>query len=207
MNSKAVSFSRLAFLGLLVAAGIAVGGCSPQRFYANYYADPKPRKTNYSEFKRPANPQPVYVVFDMYSSEGSFPEATRKLGPKVAQTLKNTRLFSTVSQVGSENMARFQISMRETALLSGEDAKSLPEGLTSGLVGSQGAIVYSFTASYQPPGKEAVKKVYPHAVHIVKGTNPVLNDSMPMTAAHAVDTIVEQVVVNFLRDLQSEGKL
>jgi hypothetical protein len=109
--------------------------------------------------------------------------------------------------VGSENMARIQISMREMALLSGADAQSLPEGLTSGLTGSQGAIVYSFTATYQPPGKEAVKKTYPHAVHIVKGTNPALGDSMPMTASHAVDSVVEQVVLNFLRDLQKDGKL
>ena len=186
---------------------LLMAGCSSPMFYANYYADPKPRNTRYEDLKAVANPQPVYLVFDMYSSEGSFPEATRKLGPKVVRVLQNSGLFSSVSSVGSENIARIQISMRETAVLTGHETKTLPEGLTSGLVGSKGAIVYSFTASYQPPGKEGLKKTYPHAVHIVEGTNPALGDSMPLTASHAVDAVVEQVVLNFLRDLQTADKL
>jgi hypothetical protein len=206
MKSKIV----LPVWGLLAAATLAVlivAGCSTQSFYANYYADPKPRKTRYEDLKAVAKPQPVYLVFDMYSAEGSFPEATRKLGPKVVRVLQNSGLFSSVASVGSENIARFQLSMRETAVLTGQETKTLPEGLSSGLVGSRGAIVYSFTAAYQPPGKEGLKKVYPHAVHIVEGTNPALGDSMPMTASHAVDAVVEQVVLNFLRDLQTADKL
>jgi len=196
--------------GFLVALGLglaSLGGCSTQQFYANYYLDPKPAKLSYDDLKPVANPRPVYLVFDMYSAEGSFPEATRKLAPKIVHVLDYSRLFSSVSKVGSENMARIQISMRETAVLSGQDAKSLPDGLTSGLRGSQGVIIYQFTASYQPPGKEIVKKVYPHAIHIVKGSNPALGDALPMTASHAVDAMIEQVVLHFLRDLQNEGKL
>lgn len=199
--------SVLSFRNLIAAVLVAftVTGCSTQRFYANYYADPKPRKTGYEDLKAVANPQPVYLVFDMYSAEGSFPEATRKIGPKIVRVLHSSGLFSSVSSVGSENIARIQISMRETAVLTGHETKTLPEGLSSGLVGSKGAIVYSFTASYQPPGKDGLKKTYPHAVHIVDGTNPALG--MPMTATHAVDTVVEQVVLNFLRDLQTADKL
>jgi hypothetical protein len=205
MNSKS---RPIPVLLLCVAVGlIALTSCSTQRFYASYYADPKPRKTSYADLQPVANRQPVYLVFDMYSSEGSFPEATRKLGPKIVNVLENSRLFSSVSRVGSENIARIQISMRETGTYSGEETKSLPPGLTSGLVGSRGAIGYSFNATYQAPGKEPVKKTYPHAVHIVHGTNPALGDALPMTAAHAVDTVVEQVVLNFLRDLQAERKL
>jgi hypothetical protein len=198
---------KVGSLSAVVAAILFVAGCSSPMFYANYYADPKPRKTRYEDLKAVANPQPVYLVFDMYSAEGSFPEATRKLGPKIVRVLQNSGLFSTVSSVGSDNIARIQISMRETAILTGHETKTLPEGLTSGLVGSKGAIVYSFTASYQPPGNEGLKKTYPHAVHIVEGTNPALGDSMPLTAAHAVDAVVEQVVLNFLRELQTADKL
>jgi len=206
MKSKIVS-PAWGMLAAVTLAVLVIAGCSMQSFYANYYADPKPRKTRYEDLKAVANPQPVYLVFDMYSAEGSFPEATAKLGPKVARVLKRSGLFSSVVNVGSENIARIQLSMRETALLTGHETKTLPEGLSSGLVGSKGAIVYSFTASYQPPGKEVLKKTYPHAVHIVEGTNPALGDSMPLTAAHAVDEVVEQVVLNFLRDLQTADKL
>jgi hypothetical protein len=192
---------------LLAALAALAGGCASERFYANYYVDPKPPQVAYSDLKKPSSPNPVYLVFDMYSAEGSFPEATRKIGPKVARVLQNSHLFSNVSSVGSENIPRLQLSMRETAVLTGHDAKALPDGLTSGLSGSRGVIVYQFTAQYQAPGKEAVKKVYPHAVHIVEGTDPKLGDSMPLTAAHAVDEMVERVTLNLLRDLQREGKL
>ena len=192
---------------LLTGLLLLAGGCASERFYANYYVDPRPPKVSYADLKKPAAPKPVYLVFDMYSADGSFPEATRKIGPKVARVLQSSHLFSDVSSVGSENIARLQVSMRETAVLTGHDAKALPEGLTSGLSGSRGVIVYQFTGQYQAPGMDAVKKVYPHAVHIVEGTDPKLGDSMPLTAAHAVDEMVERVTLNLLRDLQREGKL
>jgi hypothetical protein len=192
---------------LLALAILALAGCATQRFVADYYLDPRPPRMSYSDLATPTNPQPVYLVFDMYSAQGSFPEATQKIGPKIVHVLKSSGLFSSVASVGSENIARIQMSMRETAVLTGQETKSLPKGLTSGLTGSRGAIVYSFTAYYQPPGGPAVKKVYPHAIHIVEGNSPQLGEALPMTGAHAVDTMVEQVVLNFLHDLQAERKL
>jgi hypothetical protein len=205
MNPR--TFTLSCCLPLAGAFGLVVSsGCSTQQFYANYYVDPKPPKTSYSDLTPVANPQPVYLVFDMYSSEGSFPEATRKLGPKVVRVLEDSGLFSSVARVGSENIPRIQLSMRETTVATGHDVKSLPEGLTSGLPGSRGAIVYQFTASYQLPGKEPVRKTYPHAVHVVDGSAS-FADATPMTASHAVDAVVERVVLTFLRDLQKERRL
>ena len=202
-----VSSLRHGLLLPIALASLALAGCSTQRFAASYYLDPKPPRASYADLIAPANPQPVYLVFDMYSAEGSFPEATRKIGPRIVRILNQSGLFSSVANVGSENIARIQISMRETAAVTGQDTKSLPAGLTSSLAGSRGAIVYSFTAYYQPPGRNAVKKVYPHAVHIVEGGSPELGDALPMTGSHAVDVMVEQVMLNFLRDLQKERQL
>jgi hypothetical protein len=199
--------SRSSHSALLLAGCLFLAGCSAGEFYANYYIDPKPPRLTYSDLKPPHDPKPVYLVFDMYASGSAFTEATRKLAPKIARTVEGSHLFSTVSKVGSENMARIQVSMRETAVLAGKDTRTLPEGLTSGLKGSKGAIVYQFTTTYQAPGQEAVKKIYPHAVHVVEGSSPQLADVFPLTASHAVDVMVEQVMLHFLRDLQREGKL
>lgn len=199
-------YSRPLPLGFLALAFALLGGCSTQQFYANYYIDPKPQRVEFSELIPPVERQPVYLVFDMYSSDGSFPEATRKLAPKVAQTVRDSRMFSTVSKVGSENMARIQMSMRETGVLSGQDAKTMPQGLTA-LPGSKGVITYSFTMQYQAPGKEVIKKTYPHAVHLVPDNTTGLGGALPMTAGHAVDRMVEQVVLGFLKDLQRERRL
>ena len=199
--------SRILVVVPLALGALALSGCSAQKFYASYYIDPKPAHVEFADLVPPADRQPVFLVFDMYSTDGSFPEATRKLGPKVSRVIESSHMFSSVSKVGSENMARIQISMRETGVLSGHDAKSVPAGLAAGLPGSRGVITYSFTAQYQPPGKEVVKKVYPHAVHLVEGNTTGFGDAMPMTASHAVDKMVEQVVLSFLRDLQKDRKL
>jgi hypothetical protein len=159
MMKTNVSSSPRNLLVPITLVALALAGCSTQRFSASYYLDPKPPHASYADLIAPADPQPVYLVFDMYSAEGSFPEATRKIGPKIARILKQSSLFSSVASVGSENIARIQVSMRESAVATGQDTKSLPPGLTSNLTGSRGAIVYSFTAYYQPPGKPVVKKV------------------------------------------------
>jgi hypothetical protein len=206
MNLKLLRSPRGVWM-LAAFALSALAGCSTERFSASYYLDPKPRRASLSDLVPPANPQPVYLVFDMYSAEGSFPEATQKLGPQIVRTLKSSGLFSSVASVGSDNIARLQVNMRETAVLTGHDTASLPPGLTSGLAGSRGVIAYAFTVTYQAPGKEALKKTYPHAIHIVEGQSAALGDALPMTASHAVDTMVEQVILNFLRELQQERKL
>ncbi len=194
---------------LLVAAAlsVALAGCSTMRFSTSYCVDPKPARVNYQDLKTPSNPQPVYLVFDMYSEDGSFPEATRKLAPKVVRVLKDSRLFSSVSSVGSENMASIQVSMRETTIGNSTVPGSLPAGLTSGLLGSRAAVAYEFNAAYKPPGQPPVTKTYAHAVHVLEGKNADPLVTPPMTAAQAVDVILEQVTLKFLRDLQLSGKL
>src|SRR5262245_35649636 len=91
-----------------LAALFWLTGCSSPQFYANYYLDPKPPKLSVADLKPPASPQPVYLVFDMYQGGTAFAEATSKLGPRVARVVEDSGLFSKLSKVGSENMARIQ---------------------------------------------------------------------------------------------------
>src|SRR5215510_15468126 len=86
--------------GLAALAVMLLAGCSTQRFATDYYLDPRPPRISYSELTAPTNPQPVYLVFDMYSTQGSFREATQKLGPKIVHVLKDSGMFSSVSGVG-----------------------------------------------------------------------------------------------------------
>lgn len=205
---KMTLFFRQAVMVLLAGVSVLVfGGCVSPRFEASYYLDPKPARVSYYDLVPPVTKQPVYLVFDMYSAEGSFPEATRKLGPKVARVVSNSGMFSTVSKVGSENMARIQVSMKETGAFSGDETKKLPQGLSSGLPGSRGVVSYTFTLQFHEPGKQAVKKEYPHAMHLVHGDTAGFGNALPMTASHTVDAMVEQVVLKFLKDLQTEKKL
>ena len=87
---------------LLALAILALAGCATQRFVADYYLDPRPPRTSYSDLATPTNPQPVYLVFDMYSAQGSFPEATQKIGPKIVHVLKSSGLSAGRLVIGGE---------------------------------------------------------------------------------------------------------
>ncbi len=194
-------------LPLLTVAAALLAGCSTQRFVAGYAIDPKPPRTDYSDLKPVANPQPVALGFDMHQGQASFPEATARLGPKAARFIEDSRLFSSIARVPSEQTARLQITLTAMATISGSEAKPLPAGLTSGLPGSEAAVIYMFSASYQPPGKPLVRKVYHHAIHVLNSKTGWQKNDEPMTASEATDAMLEQLVLNFLRDLQREGIL
>jgi hypothetical protein len=191
----------------LAAAVALLAGCSTGRFAVSYALDPKPPRATFADLKPAASPQPVSLVFDMHRAEGPFPEGTHKFGPKLARIVEDSKLFTSVAKIGSENMARLQITLTEVAAVTGTEAKSLPAGLTSGLPGAEAAVLYMFTASYQPAGQAPVKKVYHHAIHVLNSKTGWREYSEPLTAGQATDAMLEQLTLNFLRDLQHDGKL
>lgn len=193
------------FLALSLAATPLLTGC--QRFAANYVLDPRPPQAAYSDIKSAPNPQPVLLTFDMRTAAGPFPEGTARFAPKVARVLEHSGVFASVAKVGSESMPRLTIVLTEMAAATGNDVKSLPAGLSSGLQGSEAAVLYMFTGTYQPAGKEAVKKVYHHAIHVLNSKVFPPPGTQAMTGGQATDAMIEQLTLNFLRELQAEGKL
>jgi hypothetical protein len=193
---------------LIVACSAALlAGCSTQRFAAAYAIDPKPPRTSYTDLAPPASPQPVALVFDMHQEANAFPAATARLGPRVARVIEESKLFSSIAKVPSEQTARLQITLSEMASVAGTEMKTLPAGLTSNLPGSEAAVLYMFTASYQAAGKPPVKKVYHHAIHVLNSKTGWQQNDQVLTASQATDAMLEQLTLNFLRDLQREGKL
>ena len=199
-----MNLSRLVLIPMLAVAPWLVG-C--QRFAANYVLDPRPPHAEYTDLKPVANRQPVLLSFDMRTAAGPFPEGTARFAPKVANVLEHSDLFSSVAKVGSESMPRIQIALTEMAAASGAEVKTLPAGLTAGLEGSEAAVIYMFAASYQAAGKDPVKKVYHHAIHVLNSKVFPPAGTQAMSGSQAADAMVEQLTLNFLREIQSEGKL
>jgi hypothetical protein len=191
---------------ILAAAGL-LAGCSTQRFVASFTVDPKPPHVEYRDLKPVAEPQQVALVFDMQNEKGQFPEATAQLGPKLARVIEHSRLFSGIAKVPSATTAKLQISLREMAEVLGDGLKKLPPGLTSNMPNSEAAVVYLFSASFQASGQSPVSKVYHHAIHVLNSKSGWIDNQPPMTASQATSVMLEQLTLNFLRDLQREGKL
>ena len=73
--------------------------------------------------------------------------------------------------------------------------------------GSEAAVLYLFSGNYQPAGKPPVSKVYHHAIHVLNSKNGWQQNDQPLTASQATDTMIEELTLTFLRDLQSNGSL
>ena len=196
---------RMKFIHLfpvLAAAGL-FAGCSTQRFVASYAVDPKPQHVEFRDLKPVAKPQQVALVFDVQTENGNFPEATAKLGPKLARVIEDSGLFAGIARVPSATTAKLQITLRDL----GDNPRNFPPSLTKNMPHSEAAVVYMFSASFQASGQSAVSKNYHHAIHVLNSKSGWIDDQPPMTATHARDVMLEQLTLTFLRDLQREGKL
>ena len=75
------------------------------------------------------------------------------------------------------------------------------------LPGTAGGVVYTLNGTYTLAGKTPVKKVYNHAIHVATSKGPRPEGAKRMRAMSAVDDIVGQMTLTFLRDLQKAGAL
>ena len=182
----------------------ALTGC----LHRNYYPDPKPARVSYDELRFPEHPKAVQLVFDVYNENGPFLEATRKLAPKALEVVTFSRLFSSIVKVGSDNMPRLQLVLTERGLPEVGDiaTQPIPPNITFGLPGTSGGVIYTLTATYQTIGKEPVKKIYNHAVHVA-ASGPKPEGVKSMRALSAVEDIVEQMILSFLIELQKSDRL
>jgi hypothetical protein len=195
-----------ALLPLFALTAALLAGCSTQRFVAGYAVDPKPPHTTYADLQPAADPKPVALVFDMHQGPNAFPQATVRFAPKIARIIEDSKLFS-IAKVASEQTARIQITLTEMASVSGGEMKKLPAGLTSNLAGSEAAVLYLFSGTYQPAGKPPVNKVYHHAIHVLNSKTGWQQNDQPLTASQATDAMLEELTLTFLKDLQKTGSL
>jgi hypothetical protein len=101
-----------------------------------------------------------------------------------------------------------KVVVNNLADLSDAAAKGFGTGLTFGAVGTLVTDYYEVTITYtDSSGKEQSKK-YKHALHTTIGNKKAPFDNVePTTPADAFGTIVEQVLLNFVKDMQAQGLL
>jgi hypothetical protein len=206
VSLRPLSTLRLApVLALAVLSAGLLTGCLSR----NYYVDPKPARVSFEDLPIIKSPKPVQLIFDVYNENGPFPEATKKLAPAVLDVVTFSGLFSSIAKVGSDNMPRLQLVITEAPLPAPGEPTSqpVPQGVSANLPGTAGGVVYTLSGTYTLAGKTPVKKVYNHAIHVATSKGPRPAGAKRMGAMGAVDDIVGQMTLTFLRDLQKAGAL
>jgi hypothetical protein len=178
-----------------------VSGC----FNQVAYVEPSFHKVGYSDLQ-PANTRPsvgVLVEFQRYGKP--FPAVTEKTRETVIQVLQKSNLFASVSSGVVGTKAQIEITINNTK---GESQGSgYVTGLTAGVVGAKTFDPYIFTASYRIEGRDVIKKEYNHKLYAMLGGSGFGKDVKTMSVANASDQIVEDFVLRFLRDLQTDGAI
>jgi hypothetical protein len=202
---KARSFTNRPHL-LVLGLGVMLltqCGCLQVRSYV----DPKLSRASFGDLQPCVSPLPLEVAFEFQVNGKSNTSATESLRPQMVHALFGSGLFLTVLSNSSSNGAQLHIVLNDRGSIGGAITKGIVTGLTFGGIGSRVTDAYLFTATYQSPGKQPVTKTYEHAIHTTIGLKKGPEGLLPRAPNAAVSEVLEQLTLNLLHDLQSDGAL
>jgi len=203
-KTSLINSSRRLVLGtVLTMAALASTGCVQLKSYV----DPKLPRASLNDLHPSASPQPLQLAFEFQVNGKSHPSIARKHRPQVVRVLSDSKLFSTISSSNSTETAQLQIVMNDQADIGDAVGKGLMTGLTFGGAGSLVTDGFLFTASYTAPGKAPVTKTYQHALHSTIGNKKGPEGLEPKSLNDAFAEVLEQLMLNLLRDLQNDAAL
>ncbi len=191
---------------ILVVAALLAGSSGCESYYlSGELKDVKP-----SEYQRLASPQPVEVVFEFKSDGQTNDAGTSKWAQLVSDTVRESGLFSQVTNEPVASGALLAITLDNT----GDDAlgkdlgKAAVTGLTFGLVGNTVHFRYVCSVDYQAsPHAEHVSHVVRDSILWSNGRVSVPKGAIEVRdRPTAVRTLTRQAVGNALKDLSADPK-
>jgi hypothetical protein len=152
-----------AFARVLAIAVIAVpfAACTP-----TMYNDNTLHEIPAGQYQPVANPKPVQFLFDFQTKGATNSRARDQVQPMVAEVLKDSLLFSSVSADPQPNGAILQVTINNVPLDDNAFAKGFAVGLTLGIAGATVGDGYICTVQYSagpnatPISKEVRDAIY-----------------------------------------------
>jgi hypothetical protein len=195
----AAARSALRWLGW--CALLAISGC------ASFYVDGAVKEVAATEYKKPAPLRPVQLLFEFQTKGAANDRATALLKGRVADQVKASGLFESVSEAPVPGGALLSVTLNNVPLSDDAFSKGFVTGLTFGLAGSKVSDGYICTARYNAgTSGEAIVKQARHAVHTTLGAGATPgNATKADNLEAAVTTMTRQVLSNVLNDLSRDG--
>ena len=188
-------------LWLGVIAMAALTGC------ASHYVDGATKEINSAQFKKTSPLHPVQVMFEFQTKGVANARATEQLKAGVLAQVKDSGVFSGVSETPAEGGAMLSITLNNVPLTDDAFSKGFMTGLTFGLAGSQVSDGYVCTATYTgPAGSAPIVKQARHAIHTTMGAaaSPG-NATKAANLMEAVTVMERQIVSNVLNDVTNDA--
>lgn len=194
-------WARRCVLGMLLATTAFLGGC------ASAYLDGATKEIPVAQFKKPATPAPVQLLFDFQTKGVANAQATAMLRDRVIAQVKSSGLFSDVSPTAVPSGAMLAITLNNVPMSDDAFSKGFVTGLTFGLAGSQVSDGYVCTASYRAAKDSApIVKQVRHAIHTTMGAAATPGNATKMPSLQeAAFQMTTQAVSNLLNDVSQDA--
>lgn len=191
---------RLARLLTLVTLGTWLSGC------ATHYLDNNTPEVPVAQYKKPPTAKPVQLLFEFQTKGTLNTRATDYLKARVEQQVRESGLFSDVTNSAVPGGALLSITLNNVPVDDSAFSKGFVTGLTFGLAGSKVSDGYVCTVNYLPPGTSTpVVKMARHAIHTTLGASVAPERATKVDNIEAaVTTMTKQVISTALKDLSAD---
>lgn len=188
-------------LGMFLAATALLGGC------ASAYLDSSTKEIPSAQFKKPASPAPVQLLFDFQTKGVANAQVTALLRERVTAQVKASGLFSEVGPSAVPDGAMLSITLNNVPMSDDAFTKGFLTGLTLGLAGTQVGDGYVCTATYRGAnGAPPVVKQARHAIYTTIGATGGPSNAVKMPDhKEAAFQMTTQVISNVLNDLSQDA--
>ena len=183
---------------------VALTGC----LSIKSYVDPTLPKVGYGDLLARSDRKPVALVVAFHRNGEPASTATPTAASSVRSVVEKSNLFSSVLDQPKDGVNELQIVLDNIADTGEAASEGALTGLTFGAKGSLATDGYVMTATFRAPGKQAVTKVYRHAIHSTIGNIDAPAGLVAEESTRAAfDKVVEGLVLNLLLDLQKEEQI
>lgn len=184
----------------VVLVALALGGCVSSKSYV----DPKYKEVSYSDVSRVQDLYGVRINVDFQRNGKSLPAANGELRSSVERVLRASGVV--IPTTGPTDLG-IKVTCNNVADMGGAAAKGLGTGLTLGLAGTAVTDFYQVTIEFRQGG-ELISKRYDHAIHTTIGNKaPPVQGVMATSAPNAFSGVVEDVILQFLKEMQEANVL
>jgi hypothetical protein len=187
------------FAMLVALMPLVLTGCISMKSYV----DPGFAKARYEDLRKPAQPYAFKVVGKFERNGKHLPKVDKQLQGHVERVLRGSGLIVPAESASSGEIIVVVNNVVNTGQAA---AKGFGTGLTFGLAGSLVTDYYEMRIMLNVNGKVIEKSGYKHALHSTVGNKKGPEGLTPTTPIAGFETIVEQMLLNALRDVQGDGQ-
>jgi hypothetical protein len=188
------------FVVAVIVFVFSMFGCTTTKSYV----DPQYGRAGYDDISRRSEPYKLKIAVEFQRNGKHLKQVDSELMGHVERVIRGSGFAVPATQGTSGEL---KVIVNNVADLKKAAAKGFGTGLTLGLAGSTVTDYYEMEAVLSLNGKVIKKTDYKHALHSTVGVKKAPEGLEPMTPSAAFGKIVEQLILNFLKDVQSSGEV